>query len=110
MNAGVENGPCGVENAPARASPLRPSSAKRNGCEGAGLMGVEASGSDALAIERSALAVGLPLALAARQPLAAELGLELGAVARALLAIAMGQRLRLLHAWGLRRAGKVGDA
>ena len=38
MNAGVENGPCGVENAPARASPLVPSSAKQNGCEGAGLM------------------------------------------------------------------------
>src|SRR5262245_54335137 len=40
MKAGVWNGPCGVENAPARAAPLRPSSAKRNGCEGAGLMAV----------------------------------------------------------------------
>src|SRR4029453_4651578 len=43
----------------------------------------------------------LPLALAARQPLAAELCLELGAVARALAAVAMGQRLRLLHGTSL---------
>src|SRR5688572_30514494 len=55
------------------------------------------------------LAVGRPLALAPREALAAELRLELGAVARALLAVAVGKRLGLLHCGLLERAGNVGE-
>src|SRR5262245_19790780 len=80
MKAGVWTSPWGVERMPARAGPEVASSANRTGASTAGL------------------AVGLAVARALAQARAAQLGLELRPVPDALSAVAVGERLGLLHA------------